>query len=67
MDADNRFVPSDVHVAGYYRDPHVRARIHEYSGAAEDGAPSAVYLATLLPDEVPFLTWERAKIGRAHV
>ena len=47
MDPDNRFGPSDVDVAGYYRDLHVRARIHEYSGAAEGGAPSAAYLATL--------------------
>ena len=30
------------------------------SGGAEGGAPSAVYLATLLPDAAPFLTWERA-------
>jgi len=61
VDPDNRFVPSDVDVAGYYCDPHVRARIHQYSGGAEGGAPSAVYLATLLPDEAPFVTWERAR------
>jgi hypothetical protein len=61
VDSDVRFVPSEVDVADYCRDPHVRARIHEYAGAADGGAPSAVYLATLSPDDTPFLTWERAR------
>ena len=47
-------------MAGYYRDPHVRARIPNTPGRGERRA-SAVYLATLVPDRAPFLTWERAR------
>jgi len=57
-------------LAEYYADPHVRARIVEYCGGSADRGPTAIYLASMMGGDRPFLTWDmapRCEPGALHV
>jgi hypothetical protein len=47
-------------VADYYSQPAVRDRLIEYCGGAANAAPTAAYVAALLDDQRPHLTWDRS-------
>ena len=51
-----------AHVAAYYRNPSVRARLHEYCGDEDDCGPSATFVAGFDPTEQPYPTWSNAAV-----
>jgi len=52
---------ADPAVFEYYRDPHVRARLLEYAGAAAGGPSTAAFVTGLNPSEQPHPTWHQSR------
>ena len=55
-----------AHVAGYYRDPYIHARLRENCGCQGDGPPSAVFVAGFDPDRGEHPTWRDAEVVPAE-
>jgi hypothetical protein len=51
-----------AHVAAYYRDPRVHARLREYCGSEGANLPSAVFVAGFDSNREPFPTWWDAEV-----
>ncbi len=51
-----------AHVAAYYRNTSVHARLREYCGDEDDRGPSAIFVAGFDPADQPYPTWSTAAV-----